>query len=241
LLIAALCGVTGEAAAQDAAPAVPADWHYLVEPYFLAPNMSGTSGIGGVTADVDADPSDVFDKLRFGAMVYLEARNASWAASIDVLYMDLGQTATIETAEVDFGMTQFGYMLNGYRRVTPWAELMAGVTINSMTGSVTGSGPLMVDRSKSESWVDPGVGVRLSTPEGRKLRLTFVGTVGGFGVGSDFAWQAYPQIGFRAGSLLELTAAYRAMAMDYETGSEGDEFVYDMVTFGPQIGLRIHL
>jgi hypothetical protein len=28
--------------------------------------------------------------------------------------------------------------------------------------------------------------------------------------------------------------------MDYRTGSEGDEFRYNMTTFGPEVGLLFH-
>ena len=41
-------------------------WNYIVEPYLLAPSMSGTSGIGGQTSDVNASASDILGALDFG-------------------------------------------------------------------------------------------------------------------------------------------------------------------------------
>ena len=41
-------------------------------------------------------------------------------------------------------------------------------------------------------------------------------------------------------SLFELVLAYRALGMDYETGNGADLFVYDLVTFGPEIGFLFH-
>jgi hypothetical protein len=64
--------------------------------------------------------------------------------------------------------------------------------------------------------------------------------IGGFGVGSDFAWQIYPIVGYRFSDLFELAGSYRAMSMDYTSDEGSDEFVYDLTTFGPQLGLPLH-
>ncbi|MEK6255198.1 MAG: hypothetical protein N2B05_10915, partial [Gemmatimonadales bacterium] len=66
-------------------------WGLTVAPYFVFPNMSGQAGIGDVTVDVDASPADVFDKLQFGFMMFLEMSNQDWAVGVDGLYMNLGQ------------------------------------------------------------------------------------------------------------------------------------------------------
>ena len=67
------------AAAQDADPD---RWGLTVAPYFVFPNMSGQTGIGDVTIDVDADPGDIFDKLQFGFMIFLEMSNEDWAVGV---------------------------------------------------------------------------------------------------------------------------------------------------------------
>src|SRR3954471_4849252 len=82
-----LAAMAGTAHAQGA----PEEWHFLIEPYVMFPNMQGDTGIGNLPlAHVDQDPQDIFDNLQFGAMLFFEARNANWAFSTDVLYMDLG-------------------------------------------------------------------------------------------------------------------------------------------------------
>jgi hypothetical protein len=73
-----------------------------------------------------------------------------------------------------------------------------------------------------------------------RWRLRISGNIGGFGIGSDLAWQVYPFVGYRFSRLFELSAAYRWLGMDYETGSGTDMFRYDMVTFGPEIGFVFH-
>jgi hypothetical protein len=64
--------------------------------------------------------------------------------------------------------------------------------------------------------------------------------IGGFSVGSKLAWQIYPVAGVRVSKLLSIHLAYRWLDMEYETGSGSDAFVYDVRTFGPEIGLAFH-
>lgn len=215
-------------------------WHFVVEPYILAPSMSGTSGVGGIEADVEADAGDIFGALDMGAMLYLEMHDDTWALVLDGMYMDLGGSGTTVLGTVDVGMTQSGVMAAAFRRVSPWAEAMVGVQFNAIEGSLESSGPLGLDRGADKSWVDPYLGVRVVAPRGDAWRLAFMGYVGGFGIGSDFAWQAFPEVGYRFNPLFELAGGYRAIGMDYEDGDGTEKFVYDIVTYGPQLGLKFH-
>ena len=120
------------------------------------------------------------------------------------------------------------------------AELMAGVQFNSIEGGLAGSGPAAVDLSDTQSWVDPYFGVRLTLPRTDRWRFVFMGAIGGFGVGSDFAWQLFPQIGYRFHPHFELTGAFRVLDMKYDNGTGAQQFLYDLTTYGPQVGARFH-
>jgi hypothetical protein len=169
-------------------------------------------------------------------MGYFEAHNSKWALALDVTYMDLGQTV----GPLDVDVSQTAVMAAAYRRVAPWAELMLGGQFNSIDASITGTGPVGFLSENTQSWFDPLVGLRLTAPEGGKWRVALQAHVGGFGIGSDFAWQLYPQFGYRFSQLFELVGAYRAINLDYKTGSGTSEFVYDVITFGPQLGIVLH-
>jgi len=226
--------------APGAAAASSSGWSYIVEPYLLAPSMSGTSGVHGLTSDVNASAGDILGALDFGAMLYLEMRNPQWAISLDATYMDLGASGATRLGGVAIDLKQSGITAAGYRRIQPWAEVMVGLTFNQIQGSLKGSGPLGVDLSGDQNWVDPYLGIRLSAPRGDKWRLGFLGDIGGFGIGSDFAWQVFPEVGYRFNPLFELTGGFRALGMDYKSGSGNQEFVYDLVTYGPQLGAKFH-
>jgi hypothetical protein len=61
--------------------------------------------------------------------------------------------------------------------------------------------------------------------------------VGGFGISSEYAVQAWPSLGFRLGSKSRAMLGYRAIYVKYESGSGLDRFVYDILTHGPTAGV----
>ncbi len=234
LTIVTTIGAPASAAAQDGG------WEFVVAPYFLFPYMDGSVSVRGFDQEIDASPGDIFDKLTFGGMLYLEAQSPVWAIGLDGIYMNLGQDLPLAEGEVDFkqGVVQ----LSGFRRVAPWAEVLIGGRLNVLGGSLYRLGAVIdtIDVGKSEVWFDPFVGARLQVPGTGKLRLGVRGDVGGFGIGSTFAWHIYPVIGYRIARWFEMAAAYRWLSMDYETGTEAERFAYDVTTFGPEIGLLFH-
>ncbi len=237
---------TGAAAATTAAaaPQAPASggekWTYLIAPYFLAPNMNGTTGVGPVSIEVDETPSDIFSHLQFGFMIYMEARKGPLAFGLDILYMNLGQDGFTALGTYTVDMKQSGYMATIYRRLGPRLEASLGATLNHLSAGLETTGPVAIDNDESKTWVDPMVGLRVELLKSPKWGLMFSGGVGGFGIGSDFAWQAYPILCWHAESDLDIGVAYRAFGMDYKSGSGNEEFVYDIVTFGPEIGIGFH-
>lgn len=87
-------------------------------------------------------------------------------------------------------------------------------------------------------WVDPFIGLRLRGQFSPHWEYTLRGDVGGFGIGSDFAWQAAATIGYRF-ELLGLQAVahagYRALSQDYQSRS----LVWDITLHGPLVGLSL--
>jgi hypothetical protein len=71
------------------------------------------------------------------------------------------------------------------------------------------------------------------------------GDIGGFGVGSDFAWDAFGVIGYRFSLFGQensgVIAGYRALSQDYTDGSGRDKFQWDVTLHGPILGLFVQL
>jgi hypothetical protein len=53
--------------------------------------------------------------------------------------------------------------------------------------------------SGDKGWVDPYVGARAIFDLTQRWALSLDGSIGGFGIGSDFAWDAASLIGYRFG------------------------------------------
>jgi hypothetical protein len=97
-------------------------------------------------------------------------------------------------------------------------------------------GPTVDD---SESWVDPLIGLRGDLELTERLALFAEADVGGFGIGSDLAWNAQLFLTYRTavfGVATDLALGYRALRQDYDH----NDFAYDVTTSGPIIGAAFH-
>ncbi len=73
-------------------------------------------------------------------------------------------------------------------------------------------------------------------------QLVFRGDIGGFGVGSDFAWNVAGLLFYDFdlfGKDASVIAGYRALYQDFEDGSGANKFAYDVTTHGPILGMVI--
>lgn len=214
------------------------DWSLDVSLYGLAAGMSGEIGIGHVNADINAGFDKIWDNLEFGAMGAVRLGYGPWALTTDVIYMGLQGSKNNVTAEMDQWMVEptLSYRISNY------FEPLAGVRYNNLSGEIRGPGILPTPRipTGTQDWWDPIIGANASLPLGKGFSLNVRGDVGGFGVGSDLTWQVFPYLGWQYARWGSLQLGYRWLYMDYETGSGTEQFKYDILNQGPQIGLTFH-
>lgn len=91
--------------------------------------------------------------------------------------------------------------------------------------------------SGSKSWVDPLVGFRGRLNLTDKLYLAARGDIGGFGVGSELAWNAFGSLGYQWTERLSTELGYRHLSMDYSDGG----FIFDADMSGIFLGLTYRL
>ena len=220
------------------------NWNFLTEIYLLFPNMNGETGIGDiVSVPIDADPGDVFSNLRFGGMLYFEAQTNKWALTSDLVFINL-QNEITETTLLHSGTVKAnqGVWENaGLYRVLPFLEVGIGGRLNHLKTSmevnrnVFPTGTEEVLRESTATWLDPVLIARLSADIKDKWLFQLRGDLGGFGIGSDFTWQAQAYAGYRFSKLFQLTAGYRILSIDYEKSTGSEPFVFDIDEFGPVI------
>ena len=91
-------------------------------------------------------------------------------------------------------------------------------------------GPELIDQRST--WVDPVIGARmmLDLPKGWGMELR--SDIGGFGVGSDFAWNIEVAFQGRVAENIGVEIGFRHLQTDYETGSGAEELNWEMALAG---------
>jgi hypothetical protein len=94
--------------------------------------------------------------------------------------------------------------------------------------------------SANKSWIDPFVGARLLFDLPKNFFVALRGDVGGFDVGSKISFNMSGYVGYNISRVVSLLAGYRALYVDYESGSGTDKFVFNAWMYGPAIGMMVH-
>jgi hypothetical protein len=228
--------VTTPSAAQ-----APSDgWHVTMAPYFMGAGMNGTSAVAGQELKVDMSFSDLLDNLQFGAMGLVVARKGNWGFGGDAIWMALGANGVTPgplaiTGAAD--MNQGAFAFYGLRRLAPYADLMFGGRVNTLSGSLRFNGPGAGTVDGSKTWFDPIVGLQLRTPaNGKRWHAQVYTEIGGFGAGSTFTWQVFPTVGVNITKAVSVEFGYRWLDIDYSSGENLTLFKWDVLTQGPILG-----
>ncbi|MCP5532834.1 MAG: hypothetical protein H7A48_06655 [Akkermansiaceae bacterium] len=108
-------------------------------------------------------------------------------------------------------------------------QALATAVSNAITANVPTRG------TGDEQWFDPILGMRARWDLTDKWFLSGKTDIGGFGVGSDFAWSLQGTVGHRFTDRVSAEFGYRYLDTDYQNGS----FVYDVAEMGFYTGLNI--
>jgi hypothetical protein len=219
-----------------------------LEPYLMTPSLSGTVGVNSLPNTFICVPaSELLKHLQFGGMLYAEVHNNAWAFSSDFFYADLSEDASSKNGVISgtAKLKQLIWELEALHRVNPWLEAGLGARINSIENGLNVKstiGGINKSGSKTSTWVDPLIIARARRwTDNNKWLFSLRADIGGFGIGSSFAWQLEPDIFFRASRLLQIGLGYRALSTDYSTGSGSDRFLYDMDEYGPVLRIGFNL
>ena len=108
---------------------------------------------------------------------------------------------------------------------------------------ITGpQGAVLVDSNEKNDLIDPIIGLRASQYLTRKLHLDFQGDIGGFGLSDDSAdldWSAAGLLTYDFAKWFSLSAGYKALALDVESGSGARKKGADVIMHGLLISARL--
>jgi hypothetical protein len=208
--------------------------------YGMGVAIDGEAQIGPLQLDVDLSKSDVLDALEFGAMAAYRVENEKWSFTGDLTFMNLAQTARgprdIISGELD--SEQLTLMGTVGRRLTPNLEALFSLVYIDLSADLEVRAlDQRLRASRDADWIDPLIGLQYVAPFADKWSFSLRGDVGGFGVGSDFTWQAWAVLRRQNSENFGWYFGYRALGYDYEEGSGLSYQRYDMVQHGPGAGV----
>ena len=221
-------------------------WQFHLAPYAWLAGQKGTIATqpGLPAAGVDIDfYDDIVGNINGALLLAGEARKGELGVVFDVAYTD------IEDDDVTSG--PFYSSLNsrtktwmvsaaGFYRLMQqdraFLDGLVGLRYWSVDSSLKfGAGILpATERSNREDWVDPFIGIKGLTPIGSSdFFINGALALGGFGVGSDFMWDAMLNLGYQWTATFSTTLGYRYLDVDYDE----DDFLYDVYQDGLVVGL----
>lgn len=217
------------AAAQTPAPTTD-EWAVVLSPYVWFSGMSGDISVPAGSVDFSASFGDIFQTLKFSAMGLLEARRGNFSVVVDTLYLNLqqgipvpgashgtysGGSARTQSAEFSaIGLYTIAEAQSG--RI----ELGGGVRGWWFNTAINYNAGVLPARSRDSTtnWLDPIFSARGVLRLTDNLSFTAYGDVGGFGLGSQFTWQAMGTLDWRINERLSASIGYRHIYIDYEKG-----------------------
>jgi len=209
--------------------------------YALGVAIDGAFTVGDIIADIDLSASEVLDHLDWAAMGSYRYEAESWSLHVDVIYASLigeqevAQGDARARVELDQAMIEIG---GGYR-IHENLELIAGARYWEYETDIalSTSGAPVQRAAGDETWIDPLIGARLTIPIGSNWEFVARGDIGGFGVGSDFAWHATAFFDWRVSEHFGVLFGYRIFDVDFEDGSGTERIAIDLQQSGPAVGI----
>jgi hypothetical protein len=251
--------------ALEAAAADEDDIYVSFTPFLWALSIEGDGRIGNLSVPLDISFRDVVDEADtlLPLMARVEVGADDWSLFLTATYLRVGleqRRGSIGIVDVQADLTARlawfeigGSVLLFEEDLSPGADDRGGeFRIDGLAGARITSIGLEIDADASvigipvgsvseefdETWVEPFIGLRGSHDISDRTSLALSGSVGGFGIGSDLAWQVFAAVSWEFqtfGNPTQLSLGYRALGQEYES----DDFGWDAVVHGPIFGVEI--
>ena len=218
-----------------------------------------SQSLGGLMAYFEADKGKagmyvdfVYTNLSFGAnttayrnpIAGLQiSASASAALNYKLFIVEVGgvyelfrwQHSEASSTAID-GLMAFRYWNNSIA-----ASFDASATVDFSRLNFERSFGLAIARSDTIQWVDPVFGVRVRHQFTPHQEVTVRGDIGGFGLGSQFSWQAVAVYSYAweldGGQKLAALLGFRALGVNYSQGSGLNAVGINETLYGPIIGV----
>lgn len=234
----------GTAAAQERR-AGDGGWTFSVTPYLWAAGLDGSSRLGRLpSTDISADLGEILENLDIALMGTAEARHDRFSLFADLVYVSLSDSsatpgpafskARIEIESL-FMTLGGGYAVLQTDNATVDVNLAGRYWLQSNELSLSAGALPARGAEVTEVWIDPMIGLAGRYTFDSRVFVAGRAMAGGFGVGSDIAFDGVASIGYVFNDRFAASIGYRWVSVDYDD----DDFAYDIDQHGPIAGLRI--
>lgn len=237
-------------------------WQFTVAPYIWLSTVQGRTSIGDLSANLDVGYDKLFDLLGqgdlFAAMGYFQVQKGPLGAFVDFTgstvrteekFRDVGRNPIkIRSDTLTLYFALYWQLLDlgppqGPGHVT--ANLDAGFRWNQVYSKLStylDRPDRGVSRDTQQNWIDPVVGTSFNVGLTDRVSAYFRGDIGGFGAGSQLAWELVGvfdiYLGMLGSARTDLLLGYKVYDFDFETSSKNARSVQLQQTLsGPIVGI----
>lgn len=184
-------------------------WEFAVTPYMWGLSLSGNTTVQGQKSDVDSSFKDIWDELNIASMVAIEGHKGRWGFYGDLIYANLGKETKAAGIRIDPNINVMWATAAGSYRLGTWGlsdktvKATPSVTVNAFAGArytyldISLDLKGIADAEGDKQWLEPIVGTRAIFDLTNQWAISLEGSIGGFGIGSDIAWNTWALIGYR--------------------------------------------
>lgn len=228
---------------QGTLPSQKEKWEFVMAPYAFMASTSGDA-ILGITgpSEIDLKFGDILENIQLAFMLRGEAYKGNWGFMVDYSYLKLGsEFDTPQEILRDITFKQSIFELFASRKFEKdWGviHLFGGIRVWNYKMELAFQNLQISRITRKQDWVDPTIGGRIYYNVSDRFIAGLRADIGGFGLGSKFAFNLQPGIGYQFSDLFSLMLQYKYLYADFDNDKEGvDYFEIDASTQGPLLGL----
>lgn len=219
-------------------------WDFNLAPLYLwGANIEGDTTLGTTSQPEKVDFKDVFKSLE-GAFTlsFRGVHDSNFGFLFDFMYLDINAEKDTDLGlGVDVGLkTLLSQLALSYRLIDDdhVFDVLGGVRYLALELDLDVDRP-PISQSETKDLLDPVIGGRYQWQMADQWDFNLYGDIGGFGVGSEFTWQALGVINFWAWKHVGFAGGYRALGYQIEDDKNIDKFELDLLLHGPVLGVTI--
>ena len=229
---------TGAAQGQQEVVSSTGEAYFSITPYLWLVNLSLDGTLGSRTLEADVSTGDIFEKLQFGAMAYIEGGKGGWGVFAEPVYAALSDDVTVDVPglgerELSWDADQLWLDVGALRQVHRNVWILGGVRYFMLDNDLVIGDDLENDSGGISTW-NGFVGGRVIAPLSERAQFALRGDVG-FG-DSDANSRVRTAIAYFFSSSWAFDVGFDWRRDNYDVEGDRVDYTLDTDWYGVVIG-----